>query len=308
MQMSVRFCFPAFLLLEFAAFCQATVTGAQAPAWETASGKQGDPSSTLVAALSAACRMNDSEFASFLPADNAAAFRALPSSQKIAFMRRLSLTEDAGHPLLSSDVNNRQILRCEATDGTSELRLGEARIRENLAFIPVSVPGGEHTQFGMVREGGGWKILSLGLVLFDIPELSQQWAAADISAKERVVEKTLQDLAATIRKYDDAFGRLPESLSELGPAPKDQISPEQANLIDASLADGKANGYNFRYRILPNPDGTSSKFELAASPADYGKTGIRSFFLDSDGNLHGGDKRGAVANLEDPVVSVEKSD
>lgn len=271
-------------------------------------GKETDPSAALVSALTAACRMQDTRFAIYLTADNAAAFRALPAEQRIAFMRRLSLTDNAGRPLLSSDAKNHPVLRCEAVEGTSELRLGDARIHENLAFIPVSVPGGQQTQFGMVREGGGWRIISLGLVLFDIPELSKEWAAADLAAKETDVRKTLENLAVTIRRYDDAFGRLPESLSEMGPAPQDQISPEQANLIDASLADGKENGYVYRYRIVPDPNGASTKFELAASPAEYGKTGRVSFFLDSDGNMHGADKRGAVATIDDPVISAEKND
>lgn len=271
-------------------------------------GKESDPSAALVSALTAACRMKDADFSVYLTADNATAFEALPMDQRLAFMRRLSLTENSGRPLLSSDLKSHTILRCEALDGTSELRLGDARIRENLAFIPVSVPGGQSTQFGMVRENGGWRIISLGLVLFDIPALSHQWAAAELTSQENLAIKTLRDLADTIHRYNDAYGRLPESLSELGPAPPDQISPEQANMIDASLADGKANGYVFRYRIVPDPNGASTKFELAASPAEYGKTGRRSFFLDSDGNLHGADKRGAVATGDDPAIAAEKSE
>jgi hypothetical protein len=281
---------------------------AQTPPANDIPGKETDPSAALISALTAACRMKDADFAVYLTADNAAAFEALPMDQRLAFMRRLSLTENAGRPLLSSDLKNHPILRCEALDGTTELRLGDARIRENLAFVPVSVPGGQSTQFGMVRENGGWRILSLGLVLFDIPALSHQWAAAELTSQENLAIKTLRDLADTIHRYNDAFGRLPESLSELGPAPPDQISPEQANMIDASLAEGKANGYIFRYRIIPDPNGASTKFELAASPAEYGKTGRRSFFLDGDGNLHGADKRGAVATGDDPAIPAEKSE
>jgi len=298
---------PAVIIAALVILCAPFRAAAQTAPAEPAAGLETDPSSALVSALTAACRMQDDRFAAYLTSDNAAAFRALPSDQRAAFMRRLSLTDNAGHPLLSSDAKNHSILRCEASDGTSELRLGDARVHENLAFIPVSVPGGQQTQFGMVREGGGWRIISLGLVLFDIPELSREWAAADLNAKEQAARRTLLDLAATIRQYQDAFGRLPESLAELGPAPKDQISPEQANLIDASLADGKFGGYVFRYRIVPDPSGASTKFELAASPAEYGRTGKKSFFLDASGTMHGADKRGAVATMDDPSLPAEKT-
>lgn len=306
--MNVRRRFPGMFLLALSPLSfSLPAHGQTAPANDTP-GKETDPSAALVSALTAACRMKDGQFAVYLTADNATAFEALPMDQRIAFMRRLSLTENAGQPLLSSDLKNHPILRCQALDGTSELHLGEPRIRENLAFIPVSVPGGESTQFGMVRENGGWRILSLGLVLFDIPDLSHQWFAAELTSKENLTIKTLRDLNDTIHRYEDAYGRLPETLAELGPAPKDQISPEQANMIDASLADGKANGYLFRYRIIPDPNGTSTKFELAATPAQYGTTGKRSFFLDSAGNLHGADKRGAVATGDDPAIPSEKSE
>ena len=42
----------------------------------------------------------------------------------------------------------------------------------------------KQAEFGMVRDGGGWRLLSLGLVLFDVPQLAKQWAAADLAAHE----------------------------------------------------------------------------------------------------------------------------
>jgi len=305
MSRAIRFFVPVLFLSLLAS---AAPLRAQSGAADGVDGKEADPSSALLAALTYACRWQDSHFSTYLTYNNAIAFRALPAQERTLFMRHLSLTDTAGHPLLSSDAGNHSILRCEASDSTSEFRLGDARVHENLAFIPVSVTRGQTTEFGLVREGGGWRILSLGLVLFDIPQLSRQWAAADLAAKEADVVASLRDLAATIRKYTDAFGRLPESLAELGPAPQGQISSEQANLVDASLADGKENGYLYRYRIVPDPGGIAQKFELAASPAEYGRSGKRSFFLDSDGKMHAADKHGAVATLDDPLLSPEKQD
>ena len=267
-----------------------------------------DAASALSAELSAACRANETQFANYLTADNAAAFRALPATQRTAFVRRFALTDDPGKPLASTDAQNHTVLRCEATKATVEYRFGEVRVRENLAFVPVTVLNLENTEFGLVRENGAWRLISLGVVLLDIPQLAKQWDAADLTAREEAAVQTLRDLAAMIQKYNRAWGKLPESLSALGPAPPGQISPEQAALVSAELAAGKQDGYIYRYRINPDANGNDTKFELAATPEKYGENGRRSFFLDSDGKVHGDDKHGVVATPEDPLLAGEKSE
>src|SRR5580704_7899824 len=117
-------------------------------------------------------------------ADPAAAFRALPATQRSELMKRLSLSDEPGKPLLSSDNDKHIVLRCRAANTTVEYRFGTTRVQENLAFIPVAVVNSEQADFGMVRDGGSWRLLSLGLVLFDVPQLARQWAAADLAARE----------------------------------------------------------------------------------------------------------------------------
>lgn len=238
-----------------------------------------DPVSALADALAAACRANETQFANYLTADNAAAFRALPAEQQRAFLKRLSLGDEAGRPLLSSDAQNHTVLRCVAPSGTAEFRFGDTRTTENLAFITVSVVDSEQTKFGLVREGNVWKLLSLGLVLLDIPQLSKQWAESDLAAHEDAALETLRGLADAVDSYSRAFGRLPDTLAQLGPAPKDEVSPEQASLINEHLAAGSAGGYRFRYRIT-NPIGGEGDptFELSAAPEDYGKRGSAPFY------------------------------
>jgi hypothetical protein len=145
-------------------------------------------------------------------------------------------------------------------------------------------------------------------VLLDISQLSKQWAQADLTAREDGTVATLHATFEAVQTYLRAFGRLPESLAELGPAPKDQISPEQASLISAELAKGTQDGYEFRYRIVPDIGGNDTEFELAATPKPYGTNGHRSFFLDASGKVHGDDKHGAVATGDDPLVAGEKTD
>jgi type II secretory pathway pseudopilin PulG len=280
-------------------------TGAATRAQE--SGDAADPAAALADTLVAACRANEADFATHLTSANAAAFRALPATQRSELMKRLSLSDEPGKPLLSSDNEKHIVLRCRAANNTVEYRFGSTRVQENLAFIPVAVVNSEQAEFGMVRDGGSWRLLSLGLVLFDVPQLAKQWATADLAAREDAAIADLRSLAEAMRRYQRAFGKLPESLAQLGPAPKDQISPDQAALVPADMALGRQGGYIFRYRISPDANGNDNDFELAATPEAYGRPCKRSFFMDIAGKVHGDDKRGKVATVDDPLIPGEKA-
>lgn len=300
-------------------FGVAAVPKASGQAAET---QPGDPATALSEALAAACRHNEEKFARYLTADNAAAFRVLAPAARTALLKRFVLLDEAGRPLLSSDAQGHTVLRCETSGITAEIRLGEPRVRENLAFVNVEALApraqaepaekgepGRRVEFGMVREGGGWKLLSVGLLLLDLPTLARQWELGELEAGEAAAIAALRRLADALGTYRRAFGHLPETLAQMGPAPKEGISPEAAGLVDAELAASKKGGYVFRYRILAKSahggageTSDDASFELAAVPAEYGKMGRRSFFLDASGTLRGGDKKGAVATAADPRI------
>jgi type II secretory pathway pseudopilin PulG len=269
---------------------------------------------TLEETLTAACRHDEAAFSSHLTTDNAQAYRALTDEQRVALLKRLVLREDPGKPLLST-LEGHSVVRCEAGGVTSEMRFGTAEVRENLAFIPVSVPEGPESQsvrFGLIRESGQWKLLSVGLLLLDIPAMGRQWEESDRQARERSAIGALRQIASALKSYQSAYGKLPETLDQLGPPVQNGLSPEAAGLLASELAKGLAGGYRFRYAIVPaNGEGDESDrdkaagFTLAATPAEYGKDGRRSFLLDSGGTLRGADKNGAVATADDPSVEGE---
>ncbi len=294
--MTIRAAFPVVSAVVLLMFLSAAPLRAQ-------DGTESDPGSALAAALSAACRANEPHFANYLTQHNAAAFKALPADQRTSLLQRFSLVGEAGKPLLDSDPQNHIILRCQTPEATTEFRFGDPRVHENLAFVPVNVVDGQQTQFGLVRENGGWRLISLGLVLLDIPQLSKQWAESDIAAHEDAAVATLRGLADAIETYHRAYGKLPDSLAQLGPAPKDQISPEQASLVNEHLAAGSTAGYRFRYRIVSSSEPENQTFELAAVPEAYGKTGRRSFFMDAAGKIHAADKHGELATADDSLVA-----
>jgi hypothetical protein len=296
----LRFALPA------AALCM--VAGFQAAhAQNNQQSQSDDPAQALSDALTAACRGNQTQFASYLTSDNAAAYRALNSEQRSGLIKRFSLSDEPGKPLISSDAQNHTVLRCDAPSASVEFRFGGTRLHENLAFISVAVVGGQQTQFGLVRENGRWHILSLGLLLVDIPELSKQWEAEDLAAREDAIITALQGLREAVERYKRAFGQLPDSLAELGPAEPGQISPEQASLVSKDLAAGAAGGYHFRYRTVATADPKNGTFELMATPDEYGKSGRRSFFVDGAGRMHAADKHGSAATSDDPELEAENT-
>jgi hypothetical protein len=272
-----------------------------------------NPEAALSDALSAACRQDAATFANSLVADDAAAFRALPVPQRTAVMKRFVLLEDAGRTLLSTSADGRMVVRCESPGFLTEMRFGVTRLRENLAFVPIEVPiTGEPARtitFGLVRESGNWKLLSVGLLLLDIPTMAKQWEQADLDAKEDNAIANLRAVASALETYRRAYGKLPDSLELLGPAPPGGVSADTAGLVDANLAAGNKDGYTIRYNILPadasRPDADANRdetFNLVASPEMYGKNGRRSFFLDSSGVLRGADKKGGVATSTDARI------
>jgi hypothetical protein len=156
---------------------------------------------------------------------------------------------------------------------------------------------------GMVREGGQWKILSLGLLFLDLPSLEIEWDRAEIKANEQSAIASLKTLVEAIETYRKTYTRLPESLKALGPALKNGPKSDSAGLVDEGLAAGRKDGYSYRYVIVgANTSGAPAKYEVAAIPAEYGRSGLRSFFCDSAGQLHAGDHRGAVGSDLDPKL------
>jgi hypothetical protein len=270
-------------------------------------GTETSPTEALTAALVAACRQNQEVFVRYLPGESAVAFRALPSNQRTSLMQRLVAVDDAGSPLLATSADGRAVLRCGSPSSTVELRFGAERVEGSLAFIPVEIPSARNVEFGLVREGTSWRLLSVGLLLLHVPELARQWTAQELETREARAIAALHALADAIRTYRQAYRAFPERLAQLGPAPKEGASPEAAALVDEELAAAKKFGYAFRYRILPGQDGAEDTFELAAAPAEYPSSGRRSFFLDSSGTLRGGDKQGAVATASDPRIEEKGS-
>jgi hypothetical protein len=283
-------------------------SSASAPSETTTTG---GPSAALKAVLSAACSQNQTEFVRFLTARNKEAFSRMTPPARVALMKRFVLLNEPGKPTASANPAGRPILRCQTPDVATEMQIGGAELRDNIAFLPLELRDTTDTTgasvhqitMGLVREDGEWKLLSLGLLFLDLPALEVEWDAAEMEATERDAIEALKKVSAAVEAYRNKYLRLPASLANLGPPLHGAANGEAAGLLDSDLANGMKNGYAIRYVIAgASTLGAPAKYELAATPQQYGRTGRRSFFRDSNGVLHAADRQGAVGSESDPKV------
>lgn len=281
----------------------ASVFGAQAE-------RTNDPVTVLREILTASCSQDPKRFGTFLTVRNQNAFANMTPAAQSTLLKRFVLLDQSGTPRAETDHSGNVMVNCATPSITTQLQIGKPDIRDNIAYLPLTVKDSadsgnanvRHVVMGLVRENNQWKLLSLGVLLLDLPTLSEEWDRAEIQNNEKAAIESLKELAAAIEKYRVTYTRLPQTLAELGPAKADAKS-DHTPLLPADLAAGRKNGYAFRYVIVgANDVGAPAIYELAAIPIEYGRTGTRSFFRDGTGSIHGGDHQGAVGNLKDPTV------
>jgi hypothetical protein len=287
-------------------FCAALFGATTSPAQESSS-----PATALRDILSAACSQSQIDFSHFLTARNKEAFSRMTPAARLALMKRLVLLNETGKPSSSTNPAGRPIVRCQTPAVTTEMQIGGTELRENIAFLPMELrnvtdsagASARQVTMGFVREDGEWKLLSLGLLLLDLPALEVEWDAAEADTNERGAIESLKAMADAVESYRKKFARLPESLASLGPPLHGAPNADAAGLLDSDFATGMKNGYAYRYVIVgASTLGAPAKYQLAATPLQYGRAGQRSFFRDASGVLHGADHQGAIGNESDPKV------
>jgi len=278
------------------------------------------PAAALRDVLQAACSQDMAGFSRYLTARSKDSFERLTPAARVALMKRFVLLNVPGKATITANPAGRPIVRCETPDVTTEMSIGGTDTRDNLAFLPMELrdvtdsTGANVHQItmGLVREDGQWRLLSIGVLLLDIPSLEVEWDAEEAEANEITALGNLRRLADAVETYRRTYFRLPESLAGLGPPPTLASAKntqgktlaatrEHAGLVDEELASGNKDGYEFRI-IIAGADtlGAPAKYQLSAIPSSYGRTGKRSFFRDTEGGWHGADHGGAVGSASDP--------
>jgi hypothetical protein len=303
---------PALLLLAPVVAAQESNSASNGKPAVSASSAPDAPTAALRDALSAACSQSEQAFSKFLTTRNANTFAHLTAPARVALMKRFVLLNEPGKPSLLPTASGRPTVHCQTPGGAAELQIGGAEISDNLAFLPVEVREATDTtgasvirvQMGLVRENSGWKLLSVGLVLLDLPALAFEWDAAEMESTERAAIDGLKKIGEALEAYRRTYARLPESLTKLGSPPRGSAAgPDAAGLLEPELASGVRSGYKFRYVISGgNNLGAPAKYEIAATPETYGRTGRRSFFRDTNGALHAADRQGGLGSEIDPRI------
>lgn len=310
-------CWKGFFLLLCGTLLAVTNCVAQesAPKPETGSGVLADataptgPASALSSALAAACSQDQVGFLRFLTVRNKESFSRMTPAARVSLMKRFVLLDEPGKATVSANPSGRPIVRCATPGGTVEMQIGGADVRDNMAFLPLELhettdssgASARQINMGLVREEGEWKLLSLGVLLLDLPALEVEWDESEIEVTEKDALESISIIADAIESFRQKYLRLPESLANLGSPARGKPNAEAAGLLDPDLAKGARNGYAFRYVIAGASNlGAPAKYELSATPLRYGRTGKRSFFRDSNGVLHAADRQGAVGSETDP--------
>lgn len=292
------------LIFLLAASVSAGTASAQSPAPEGAAAALRD-------ALVTACSQDTEQFVRALTARNAEAFARMTPPARTTLLKRFVLLDKPGKPTAANDTQGRLLVSCATPEVTTSMELDKAELRDNLAYISLTIKdandtvgnSAHHVTMGMVRENGQWKILSLGLLFLDLPSLESEWDRAEMKSNEQAAIATLRNLVEAIETYRKTYTHLPDSLLALGPAPDGTRKPDKAGLVEEELAKGRKGGYSYRYVIVgANTSGAPAKYEVAAIPSEYGRTGLRSFFYGSDGELRAGDHKGSVGSVLDPKL------
>ncbi len=299
-----------FFFIAASGFAQESTSKPEASAGASLSGTaQSGPGSALSTALAAACSQNQAEFTRFLTVRNKESFSRMTPAARVALMKRFVLLDEPGKATISANPSGRPIVRCETPGGTVEMQVGGAEIHDNVAFLPLELrettdstsASARQINMGLVREESDWKLLSLGVLLLDLPALEVEWDESEIEATEKDALESLKMIAEAIESYRSKYPHLPESLANLASPARGKPNAEAAGLLDADLAKGTKDGYTFRYVIAGASDvGAPAKYELSATPLRYGRTGRRSFFRDANGVVHAADRQGAVGSETDP--------
>lgn len=277
---------------------------------------QSDPSAEPALALRdtliAACSQNSTDFARSLTVRNAQAFSRLTPATRSTFLKRFVLLDNPGQPRAEFDASGNLNVFCVTPDFTTQMHIGKPELRDNLVYLPLTIgdaaapldPDSHRVLITLVRENGQWKLLSLGLLFLDLPSLGEEWDRAEISKNEQSAIDSMKQLSEAVETYRRTYTRLPEALAVLGPPSQGQAKSEKADLITKELSDGRKDGYSFRYVVVgANTTGAPAKYELAAIPVEYGRTGKLSFFRDASGLLHGADRHGAIGGVTDPALN-----
>jgi len=192
----------------------------------------------------------------------------------------------------------------------------DTRLRANLALSPwrsrfrVRPPG--RSTFGLVREGGKWKLLSVGLILLIFLRWRSNGKTADLEARRDDAIAALPSLHCAGEHTGGPTEKLPGRADTLGPAHRVDIArggqPGRRGPICGKQKADMRSVQNRASRRQPvrGEANQAAKFELAATPVEYARRPAV-FYSDSGGILRGTDKRVLSRLSADPRMILRRA-
>jgi len=117
-------------------------------------------------------------------------------------------------------------------------------------------------------------LIVIAIILVIIGIALPRFNIAQMSARELAVQNEVRTINTAQVQYQSQFGRYATSMAELGPPASGAPGPAGADLIQASLASGEKDQYQFTLTA------TQQGYSLVATPKVFNSSGRKSFYTD----------------------------
>ncbi|MFN7947465.1 MAG: hypothetical protein U0Z53_19100 [Blastocatellia bacterium] len=166
------------------------------------------------------------------------------------------------------------------------------QISGDTATVFIKMPGADKTQeITLVRIDGHWRVGDRDTYRVVKKQGHDFFFNVRISVSENEAAEWLEEIFGAEIIYQKAKSKFTtlEELIQLGGVSK-------------QLTSGAESGYRFELKLAT--DGQS--FTVSAVPAEYGRTGRRSFFMDQTGVIRAEDRKGQPATAASSKFQLEK--
>lgn len=191
-------------------------------------------------------------------------------------------------PALAAGEKNGYVFALSVTPPT-----GTDPAKFHLTATPRRYPKSGRRSFYIDQTGGLRGADKNGAPATNTDPLITSCSAAGIFVLERCVLSEMRTLHGAEMTYQasvgaGSFGSFAQLLS--------------AGLINSVTAGGSAHGYSFALVTFAPTSNTPAFFTFRATPTVYGENTRRSFYIDAEGVIRGGDKQGLPADQNDPPI------
>jgi prepilin-type N-terminal cleavage/methylation domain-containing protein len=117
-------------------------------------------------------------------------------------------------------------------------------------------------------------LIVIAIILIIITIAVPKYNRTQMYMRETAAVKAIQTIHQMQVQYQSQYGRIANSLAELGPPQSGAAGPTAADLIGRDLSEGEKQGYRFTLT------GGQGGYVINANPMTYGSSGSKTFYSD----------------------------